>query len=102
MRRILVVDDDPLIGHAMRIWLERHGYEVSTAISGGAFGDAETTGSDLLRLAARLGATRYLVALGAVAGAGALSEPQGSDGVARHEWKLKSETQGTRMNHASN
>jgi CheY-like chemotaxis protein len=174
MRRILVVDDDPLVGHAMRLWLKQHGYRVSTAgsgakglallerstfdllvvdvfmpnmrgfesirifherapkipliaISGGVFDDAETTDPDFLRLAARLGATRclrkpfkpstllgviddclsdaephrrHVAALATVAGA--LSEPQDSDGVARHEWKLKSETQGTRMNHASN
>jgi DNA-binding response OmpR family regulator len=34
MRRILVVDDDPHIGQAIRIWLKQHGFRVSTADSG--------------------------------------------------------------------
>jgi hypothetical protein len=89
------------------------------AISGGAFGDLDL---DLLRLAARLGATRYLrkrfkptTLLGViddclsqaephrryVVALGALGEPQGGDGVERKGWKSKSETQGTRVNHAS-
>jgi CheY-like chemotaxis protein len=168
MRRILIVDDDPLVGQAVRAWLNQHGYRVSTAgsgaeglallerstfdllvvdifmpnmrgyesirifhqrapkipliaISGGAFGDPESTGPDFLRLATRLGATRCLrkpfkpsTLLGViddclseaephrryVAALGALSEPLGSDSVERHDWKSKSETQGTRVNHA--
>jgi CheY-like chemotaxis protein len=169
MRRILVVDDDALIGRAIRVWLSQHGYRVSTAgsgaeglaslerstfdllvvdvfmpnmrgfesirlfherapktpliaISGGAFGDLDTTGSDFPRLATRLGATRCLrkpfkpsTLLGVidnclsqsephrryVVALGALGEPQGGDGVERKDWKPKSETQGTRLNHAS-
>jgi len=31
MTRILIVDDDPLILGAMRLWLEARGYEVDTA-----------------------------------------------------------------------
>lgn len=34
MRRILVVDDDPLVGQAIHTWLKQHGYRVSTAGSG--------------------------------------------------------------------
>jgi CheY-like chemotaxis protein len=34
MRRILVVDDDALIGRAVSAWLSQHGYRVSTAGSG--------------------------------------------------------------------
>ena len=34
MRRILIVDDDPLVGRAMHAWLKQHGYRVSTAGSG--------------------------------------------------------------------
>ena len=169
MRRILIVDDDLLVGQAMHAWLRQHGYRVSTAgggaeglallerstfdllvvdvfmpnmrgfesirifherapripliaISGGAFGDPESTDPDFLRLAARLGATRCLrkpfkpsTLLGViddclseaephrryVAAFGVLSEPQGSDGVERRDWKSKSETQGTRVNRAS-
>jgi CheY-like chemotaxis protein len=169
MRRILVVDDDALIGRAIRVWLSQHGYRVSTAvsgaaglaflerstfdllvvdvfmpnmrgfesirlfherapkvpliaISGGAFGDVDATGPDFLRLAAKLGATRCLrkpfkpsTLLGViddclsqaephqrfVVALGALGEPQDDDGVERKDWKSKSETQGTRLNHAS-
>ena len=169
MRRILVVDDDALIGQAIRAWLGQHGYRVSTAgsgaeglallerstfdllvvdvfmpnmrgfesirlfherapkipliaISGGAFDDLDTAGPDFLRLAASLGATRCLrkpfkpsTLLGViddclsqaephrryVVALGALGEPQGDDGVEHKDWKSKSETQGTRLNHAS-
>lgn len=179
MRRILVVDDDVLVGQAIDAWLKQHGYRVSTAgsgaeglallersafdllvvdvfmpnmrgfesirvfherapripliaISGGAFGDPETTNPDFLQMAARLGATRclckpfkpstllgviddclseaephrrYLTGLGAVAGA--LCEPKGGEGVIREDLireglQSKSETQGTRANQASN
>jgi CheY-like chemotaxis protein len=173
MRRILVVDDDALVGQAIRAWLKQHGYRVSTAgsgeeglallerstfdllvvdifmpnmrgfesirvfherapkipliaISGGAFGDPETTGPDFLRLAGRLGATRclrkpfkpstllgvidncltdaephrrHVAALGAVVGA--LGEPQRGDGVGRDPGQPQFETQGTRVNQAS-
>jgi CheY-like chemotaxis protein len=34
MRRILVVDDDVLIGQAIHAWLKQRGYRVSTAGSG--------------------------------------------------------------------
>jgi len=34
MRRILVVDDDLHVGRTMRIWLEQHGFRVSTADGG--------------------------------------------------------------------
>jgi CheY-like chemotaxis protein len=37
MRRILVVDDDPHIGLAVRAWLKRHGFRVAIA-DGGATG----------------------------------------------------------------
>jgi DNA-binding response OmpR family regulator len=149
MRRILVVDDDPHVGHAIHGWLRYHGFRVQLAdnsvggltvldhsgfdlmivdvvtsdlpgfesirlfhagaptvpliaISGSAFPNpSETAAADLLKLAARLGATRclrkpfkpatlldvideclsqaephhrYAAALGAVANA--LSEPQ--------------------------
>jgi DNA-binding response OmpR family regulator len=107
MRRILVVDDDPHIGEAIRVWLKQHGFRVSTAdsgtdglaaldnasfdlmivdvfmphmtgfeairlfheraptvpliaISGYAFAEWDTSASELLRLATRLGATRCL------------------------------------------
>jgi DNA-binding response OmpR family regulator len=33
MRRILVVDDDPHVGQAIRVWLEHHGFRVATAES---------------------------------------------------------------------
>src|SRR5450432_3058006 len=35
MRRILVVDDDPHIGRALRAWLKRYGFRVSIADGGG-------------------------------------------------------------------
>jgi CheY-like chemotaxis protein len=107
MRRILVVDDDPLVGLAIRAWLKRHGFQVSIAeggssglaalrnstfdlmivdifmpgmrgfesirmfhdraplvpliaISGYAFSGLEASGPELLRMVARLGATRCL------------------------------------------
>jgi len=31
MNRILIVDDDPLISDAIRVWLEARGYDVDTA-----------------------------------------------------------------------
>ena len=34
MRRILLVDDDALVGQAIRAWLKQHGSRVSTASSG--------------------------------------------------------------------
>ena len=34
MRRILVVDDDPHVGRAIRVWLQHHGFRVSTADGG--------------------------------------------------------------------
>jgi PleD family two-component response regulator len=34
MRRILVVDDDPHIGLAIRAWLKRYGFRVSIADGG--------------------------------------------------------------------
>ena len=34
MRRILVVDDDPQIGVAIRAWLKRHGFRVAIADGG--------------------------------------------------------------------
>lgn len=34
MRRILVVDDDPHVGLAIRVWLQHHGFRVSTANGG--------------------------------------------------------------------
>jgi DNA-binding response OmpR family regulator len=34
MRRILVVDDDPHVGQAIRVWLNHHGFRVATAESG--------------------------------------------------------------------
>jgi DNA-binding response OmpR family regulator len=34
MRRILVVDDDPHVGQAIRVWLQHHGFRVSTADGG--------------------------------------------------------------------
>jgi CheY-like chemotaxis protein len=34
MRRILVVDDDPHVGQAIRVWLKHHGFRVATAESG--------------------------------------------------------------------
>jgi CheY-like chemotaxis protein len=34
MRRILVVDDDLHVGRAIRLWLEQHGFRVSTADGG--------------------------------------------------------------------
>jgi CheY-like chemotaxis protein len=34
MRRILVVDDDPMVGMAIEISLERHGFEVTIADGG--------------------------------------------------------------------
>jgi DNA-binding response OmpR family regulator len=37
MRRILVVDDDPHIGLAIRAWLKRYGFRVSIA-DGGSLG----------------------------------------------------------------
>jgi hypothetical protein len=91
MRRILIVDDDPLVGQAM------HGRS-GNMVAGS------------LRLAARLGAIddclpeaephrRIAAALDAVAAA--RSGPQGSDGVERRNWKSQSETQGTRVKHAS-
>jgi DNA-binding response OmpR family regulator len=36
MRRILVVDDDPHIGRAIRAWLKRYGFRVSIADGGGS------------------------------------------------------------------
>jgi CheY-like chemotaxis protein len=33
MRRILVVDDDPHVGQAIRVWLKHHGFRVATAES---------------------------------------------------------------------
>ena len=39
MRRILVVDDDPHIGLAIRAWLDRYGFDVAIA-DGGAAGIA--------------------------------------------------------------
>jgi len=173
MRRILLVDDDALVGQAIRAWLKQHGSRVSTAssgaeglallerstfdllvvdvfmpnmrgfesirvfherapripliaISGGAFGDPQATGPDFVRLAERFGATRclrkpfkpstllgviddclseaephrrHVAALGAVTGV--LGEPNGADGVMRHDRQLKSDPQGTRANQAS-
>jgi DNA-binding response OmpR family regulator len=73
MRRILVVDDDALIGQAIHVGLKQHdGFapirvfheraprRPLIAMSGGAFGDPQTTNPDFLRMAARLGATRCL------------------------------------------
>jgi CheY-like chemotaxis protein len=34
MRRILVVDDDRHVGQAIRVWLQHHGFRVSTADGG--------------------------------------------------------------------
>ena len=55
MRRVLVVDDDPHIGLAIRAWLKRYGFRVSIA-DGGTKGRA----ADFLRMAKKLGATRCL------------------------------------------
>jgi hypothetical protein len=64
MRRILIVDDDPRICQAIRVWLTRHGYGFSVSIAdrgvGGLLAGAEASRSDFLHLASRLGATRCL------------------------------------------
>jgi CheY-like chemotaxis protein len=51
MRRILVVDDDPHVGQAIRVWLKHDGFRV-----GHAFSAIETPGLEFLRLATQLGA----------------------------------------------
>lgn len=60
MRRILVVDDDPLIGLAIRAWLKRYGFRVSIADGGSNGLAALALDPVLLRMAARLGARRCL------------------------------------------
>ena len=42
MRRILVVDDDPHIGLAIRAWLKRYGFRVAIA-DGGTNGSLPST-----------------------------------------------------------
>jgi CheY-like chemotaxis protein len=87
MRRIPVVDDDLHVGQAISVWLRAQGLRVAAAdgvatgfaaldairlfheraptvpliaISGYAFSGTECTGSEFVRLATRLGATRCL------------------------------------------
>src|ERR1700753_2117634 len=92
MRRILVVDDDALIGQAIRAWLGRHGYRVSTAGSGAeglAFLERSTfdllvvdvfmsnmRGFESIRLFRERAPKIPLIA----------GEPQGGDGVERKDW----------------
>ena len=107
---------------SIRLFHERAPKIPLIAVSGVAFGELDSAGPDFLRLAARLGATRCLrkpfkpsTLLGViddclsqaephrryVATVGALGEPQRDDGVESKDWKSKSETRGTSLNHAS-
>jgi DNA-binding response OmpR family regulator len=90
MRRILVVDDDPHIGLAIRAWLKRYGFKVMVA-DGGTAGLIALNNStfDLMivdifmpnmrgfdeRLSAAEPHRRYVATRAAVASA--VSEPQG-------------------------
>jgi DNA-binding response OmpR family regulator len=59
MRRILIVDDDPRICQAIRVWLTRQEFGFSVSIADGGVGGLAAD-ADFLHLAGRLGATRCL------------------------------------------